>query len=280
MNEIQSKFINYLVKIYPNSIVKNILDENTLTILEKEAKIEVKEVDHGFKDSHNLKKKIIEYGKPCRICDEQGYIMTHQEFPGWSGPLQKKNLIVIGGEISPKKSNGFHIAYNLFNKNPISEAMNENLNKIIYKFQERAYITDLAKCYCTDKVNRPKCRKLCKPNLINEIKILFEIHKKWILIFQGKNILEYFKEYQTEYNLKISRTFEEKSKTFYLFIAGTLKIDSIVIPYIVFPHVSPRNRTQWIFIKKKWDEYRYLVKNGLKTLEFNFIEPLLKESIY
>ncbi|MHA1869505.1 MAG: hypothetical protein ACTSXF_01025, partial [Promethearchaeota archaeon] len=126
------EFIEYLKEIYPPGIVDKILDKDNLEIIESEAYKEVVETDRGFNSSGNtLQSNINRYGRPCMICENEGYTMTHQEFPGWTGSLRDKRLIVIGGEISPTYSNGFHIAYNLYGNKETDGNINERLGQII-----------------------------------------------------------------------------------------------------------------------------------------------------
>ena len=247
MNENELRLRKHFENLYGKEIVEKLLESNELrfkdkNILEEEIKI----YKRWEKFSDNCFKI-----KGCIYCIENAddpLAIRNQDFPGWKGLLRNKDLIVIGLEVGPQVKTDFHIAYNLGVKIKNQDrVMYENIGILFENFEDRAYITDLAKCNST-KLNNS--RKECmERNFFKELELASKIIKpSFKIIIQSFDAETYFKNINIRKILVARKNPGEKPKKLCKF--GNIEINNRLIDVIIVPHSGRRVTDKWNMIRE------------------------------
>jgi len=240
---------NHFSKIYGDEVVKNILELNSLEIKRNKQDLinfinKYKRIEENFEGTFKI--------NGCKDCIYKDLAVRKQDFPGWLGQLKGKDLVIVGLEISPKVPSDIHISYNLGNiRNKIDMLLFKRIGLIYDNLEERAYITDLAKCLSTE-VN--KSRRECMKHFIKELKLIKNLNPDIKIIIQGYGAQQYFEK---NWKLKISL----EDPLYPLIRRGTIKLEDSIYQVIVFPHTTSRPPTNklWVEIENK----KVQIKNSL-----------------
>ena len=139
---------NHFSKIYGDEVVKNILELNSLEIKRNKQDLinfisKYKRIEENIEGTFKI--------NGCKDCIYKDLAVRKQDFPGWLGQLKGKDLVIVGLEISPKVPSDIHISYNLGNiRNKIDMLLFKRIGLIYDNLEERAYITDFAKCLSSE----------------------------------------------------------------------------------------------------------------------------------
>lgn len=191
MNVNESNLRKHFVTIYGKKIVDKILEPNELKL---KSPNELKEHFKKYKRWEKISEKVYKING-CVDCienKENPLAVRNQDFPGWKGLLKDKDLIVIGLEVGPQVNEDIHIAYNLGAKiKDQDRVMYDNVGILLNNFEERAYITDIAKCSSTKlSVSRKKC---IEKYFFNELELVSTIIKPGFkVIIQSFDAEKYF----------------------------------------------------------------------------------------
>jgi len=247
---------DYFIKIYGKECVELLIESNSLEI--KRDKDQLNEKLANYTRYKKFKENLFLI-EGCTDCLKYNVKVLQQDFPGWEGPLKSKDIIVLGLEISPKQKNDIHIAYNLGNIiETADKSLYEKIGAIINNFKQRAYVTDIAKCYST---NIKISRRNCITNLTEELNLVIKNSavKKMTIIIQGYGTQEIIeKEFR---NISIEDNFEY----YPLIRKGTIKFADMKFPLFVFPHTSRAKGStkKWEEIFKKLQELKVYFNNQI-----------------
>ena len=124
--------------------------------------------------------------------------------------------------------------------------MYERIGVIIPNFEERAYITDIAKCLSSKKeVSRKNCASLFK----EELNLFVEINTEPLIILQGYTNQSIFEQLGL-FNSRADADFKP------LIREGFMTLDDAMYKTIVVPHTARQSttNTKWKEIIEKKDE--------------------------
>jgi len=263
MNENERSLRKHFENLYGNEIVERLLEPNELRFKDKNILEEEIENYRRWEKFSDNSFKI----KGCIYCIEYAddpLAIRNQDFPGWKGLLRNKDLIVIGLEVGPQVKKDIHIAYNLGVKIKNQDrVMYENIGILFENFEDRAYITDIAKCISTKlNISRKKCMER---NFFEELELVSKIIKSnFKIIIQSFEAETYFKNINIRMILDARKNPEEKSKKLCKF--GTIEINNKLVDVIIVPHSGKRVTDKWNMIRepinlKKIKSDNYFKKN-------------------
>ncbi|WP_457557433.1 hypothetical protein [Candidatus Harpocratesius sp.] len=272
-DKLKKEYRELLTKIFGSDVVSFYLNSESDQIDKTNNEIEAFWKNYVRFTPINIKnskgKTILEL-KGCGNCISAKRFVLQQEFPGWVSNLDNINYIIIGKEISQKVKTHTHIAYEYFPSSVKCRNRNRNITPISGKLDlffkdilKSAYITDIAKCLCTDK---KYARTNCASYLKEEIKILHELNPNIMIIIQGIGNSVWV-NLGEEFALSEKEEVEKDDNNNR--ILRLRYIENLKIPVIIFPHSSNQNQHQWKYLRenKAYIQSRireFLLKSDLK----------------
>ena len=266
-DKLKKEYRKLLTKIYGSEVVDFYLNSESDNICSTQKEIDTfykkylrfEPVNKTNEDGHLTQLKL----KGCGKCISKERFVLQQDFPGWIKKLDEIKYMIIGKEISSSVHYHTHIAYDYYPSSQkiekgIISPITGKLDLFFKNIWNSAYITDIAKCLCT---NKNYARKKCVHYLKKEIQILFRLNSRLLVIIQGigddeNSVWGILKKEMDGKEIHETEMYYGGKRQYKILRFGYITpFPQNKIPIIIFPHTS-LNANIWKYFNENQEIYK------------------------